>query len=259
MKFLIIFIILCGYGTLSLAAKAEDENAAETVNKIPSRIHISYNVKTGIGHGELKEVVNIVQESDTHTFKITSNAQATGIYKVVNPGKILRESRGIITDKGLQPDLFSDRRYKKEPRVSRFDWANKKLIIDNEGNVSEHSLPEFTLDRISFSYNFIFSSLAGDHVDVYVTDGRTLQPMRFNISREKLDTPVGELDTVVLSKRPTEADHFEREIWLATRYNMIPVRIRTVENDGLKIEKMVAEFRLSYAGNEPVVVSCCVQ
>lgn len=261
MKLLLLLLILCcGYGTSSLAVEAKNETAVDMANAIPTRIHISYNVKTGVGHGELNEVVDILRESDTHMFNITSNAQATGIFKAVNPGKILRESRGGITDKGLQPDIFSDRRHKKEPRISRFDWKKRRLTINNEGKVSEHPLPDFTLDRVSLSYNFIFFPLpAGDFVEVHVTDGRTLQLMRFKISRKKLNTPVGELDTIVLTKQQTETDKFERKIWLAIHYHMIPVRIKTVENDGLKIEKMVTEFKLSYADDDPVVVPCCAQ
>ncbi|MCW5619026.1 MAG: hypothetical protein KIS65_07440, partial [Nitrosomonas sp.] len=92
---------------------AEAHSTVLKSGKIPARIHISYTVTTGIGNGELSEIVDITQKADAHTFNISSNAQATGIFKVIKPGHIIRSSRGLITDKGLQPDYYSDQRADK--------------------------------------------------------------------------------------------------------------------------------------------------
>ena len=198
-----------GYGSLALASQATTE--------IPSRIHISYSVKTGIGHGELKEVVDIDQKSDTHTFTITSNAQATGVFKVIKPGSIFRKSRGHVTDKGLQPDYYSDQRANNEPSLALFDWENQILTLRHEGEETRQPLELGTMDRLSLSYNFIFTPQsgikAGTILDFQVTDGRSLQLMQFKVSREKLHTPLGKLETIVLTKLYSQDDKMQRKIW----------------------------------------------
>lgn len=241
---------------------AEAHSTVLKSGKILARIHISYTVTTGIGNGELSEIVDITQKADAHTFNISSNAQATGIFKVIKPGHIIRSSRGLITDKGLQPDYYSDQRADKTPSLALFDWGKKVLTLRHEGKETNEPLATDTLDRLSLSYHFIFMPYqeAQDEIQtgklfkVHVTDGRSTQLMRFKISNEKLNTPLGRLDTFVLTKLYDPDDSIQRKIWLAPDYHMIPVRIQSVEKDGLEVDKMIAEINLDY---DKPGASCC--
>ncbi len=258
MKFLLMFFMLWGYGFSAQAAGKKAE--IETETDIPTRIHISYTVKTGIGLGELNEIVDINQKNDAHTFNIISNAQATGVFKVIKPGNIIRESKGMITDAGLQPSIYSDQRANNKPSLALFDWKNQTLTLRHEGKEIQETLTTGTLDRLSLSYSFIFSSPdrieAGNMLDIHVTDGRSLQHIQYKVTKEKLNTPLGELETIVLTKQQTGDDKEQRKIWLAPRYHMVPVRIQSVEKDGLEVEKMIAELSLSYPDNSDNR-SCC--
>ncbi len=253
MKVLLLFLILLvlGYGTLTASAQATTEK--------PSRIHISYSVKTGIGHGELNEVIDIDRKNENHTFIITSNAQATGVFKVIKPGSILRKSSGHVTDKGLQPEYYSDQRADNEPSLALFDWKNQVITLKHEGQETRQPLVTGTMDRLSLSYNFIFTPLdsiqTGKILDFHVTDGRSLQLMQFEVSHENLDTPLGKLETIVLTKLFSPDDKMQRKIWLAPAYLMIPVRIQSIENDGLEVVKMVDNISLDYV-NDGI---CCAQ
>lgn len=258
MKFLLVLFMLWGHEFSALAA--EKKTDIETVTEIPTRIHISYTVKTGIGLGELNEIVDISQKSDTHTFNISSNAQAIGVFRVIKPGNIIRESKGMITGDGLQPSFYSDQRANNEPSLALFDWKNQTLTLKHEGKEVQKTLAAGTLDRLSLSYSFIFSPPnrveAGNMLDIHVTDGRSLQRIQYKVSKEKLKTPLGELETIVLTKQIAGEDKEQRKIWLALRYHMVPVRIQSVEKDGLEVEKMVAELSLSYPDDSDNR-SCC--
>ncbi len=262
MKFIFLFFIFLGYAIPAHAAEAMPQPATPEPGKIPTRIHISYTVTTGIGNGELSEIVDISQKSNIHTFSITSNAQATGIFKVIKPGHIVRNSRGLVTGKGLQPDYYSDQRTNKELSLALFDWKNNVLTLKHEGKETTEPLAIDTLDRLSLSYHFIFMphQEARDEIQtgklfkVHVTDGRSTQLMHFKIGNEKLDTPLGRLDTFVLTKLHDPDDSMQRKIWLAPDYHMIPVRIQSVEKDGLEVDKMIAELNLGY---DKPGTSCC--
>lgn len=72
--------------------------------EIPSRIEISYSVKTDVGEGEITEVMEMKKHTDDgYRYTINSKAQATGVYKLIEPNSIVRRSEGIITKQGLQP------------------------------------------------------------------------------------------------------------------------------------------------------------
>jgi hypothetical protein len=261
-KSIFLFFFFLSFAMPVYADEATSRSAILKSGKMPMRIHVGYTVTTGIGNGELSEIVDISQEIDAHTFNISSNAQATGIFKVIKPGNIIRNSRGLITDKGLQPDYYSDQRANKEPSLALFDWEKKILTLRHEGKETTEPLAADTLDRLSLSYHFIFMPLTevkdkmqtGKLFKVHVTDGRSTQLMRFKISNEKLDTPVGRLDTLVLTKLYDRDDSMRRKIWLAPDYHMIPVRIQSVEKDGLEVDKMIAEINLGY---DKPGVACC--
>ncbi len=82
---------------------------------IPSRIEISYNVKTDIGEGEIKEAMDITHTKNGLSYIINSEAQATGMFKLLEPNVIIRRSEGIITKKGLQPTKAYEKRGKMSP------------------------------------------------------------------------------------------------------------------------------------------------
>lgn len=238
MKFLSTFLLLWG---LSFSVFATD---------LPTRIDISFDVKTGMGHGELNETLEIKKGDDFLSYHIASEARASGIFKLIRPGSIVRDSRGIITQQGLQPSRFSDQRGKKIPSIAIFDWEKDSLVIRHKGKEKQKVLPVGTLDRLSLLYNFMFTPLNGEFIDVHVTDGRHLQQVRYAIAKEMLDTPIGKLETIVLTKQREKDDKLKRKVWFAKNHHMLPVRIITTEKDGLELEKIVTGINLSYSDDK---------
>ncbi len=257
MRLFLIFLILLGLEPAALAT--ENHIKTEATVKIPTRIQINYTVKTDIGHGELNDIVDFNQNNELQTFNITSDAQATGVFKMINPGKILRNSQGIVTEHGLQPNYYSDQRVNDKPRLALFDWKNQVLTLQNNNGKTLKPLTEGTLDRLSLPYNFIFAPIGdmenGNLLTIHVTDGYNLQLMQFKVSKETLDTPLGELETIVLTKQQTGDDRMQKKIWLSPAYHMIPVHIQSTEKDGLEIESMIAKIDIDYATK----MSCCAQ
>ncbi len=234
MKIFLPTVFLWGFSFIVMAAE------------LPSRVDISYAVKTGIGNGELNETMKIEQDNETNQYHIISEARPSGIIKLIKPGSILRNSLGNITKLGLQPLRFSDQRNGNQPSVAIFDWENSLLTLQHENNEEQKSLPDGTLDRLSFSYSFMFSPLSENFISAYITDGRSLELIRYAVDKEILETPLGELDTIVLTMQRKQNDKLQRKIWLAITHHMLPVRIISVEKDGLELEKMVTNINLSY-------------
>lgn len=213
---------------------------------IPSRVDISYSVTTDIGHGEINEVMEIKHVNGSHSYSITSEAQATGIYKLIEPGSIVRNSQGTITKHGLRPSRAYEKRGKKEPSVAVFDWENYIITLQHKGKKEQEKLPEGTLDRLSLSYNFMFAPLPKHYVEIYVTDGRSLQLARYIVTKEILSTSIGELETIALTRQYEKNAKVKRKLWLAPNHHMLPVRIVSIEEDGRELEKIVTGINISY-------------
>lgn len=234
MRTLIIILILCG---LSFTATATD---------LPTRIEISYEVEAVIGQGELNETMIIKHDGDVLNYSISSKARAIGMLKLVRPGSIKRHSQGIITTHGLRPDQFSDKRSKKKPRIATFNWDDNLLTIQYKGKEALEILPVGTLDILSLSYHFMFASITKKSVEIPLTDARGLKLIQYSVHEETIETPLGELETIVLTRQPKKDDKIKRRIWFSPSHHMLPVRIVSTGEDGLKLEKTVTEINLSY-------------
>lgn len=213
---------------------------------MPSRIEISYSVKTDIGEGEITEVIEVKHTDGGYRYTINSKAQATGVYKLIEPNSIVRRSEGIITRQGLQPFRAYEKRGKKQPSLAIFDWKNHLITLQHNNQAAQDKLPEGTLDRLSLSYNFIFTAPPEHHVERHVTNDLTLRLSRYTVTEEILDTPLGEMETIVLTRQEEKNSRLKRKLWLALNNRMLPVRIVSVEDNGREIDKIVTGINISY-------------
>ena len=234
MKFLLSILLLW---ILSFSVSATE---------IPSRIEISYAVSTDIGQGEINEVMEIKHINGGHSYTINSEAQASGVFKIIEPNSIVRHSEGTITKQGLRPTRAYEKRGKKEPGLAVFDWKNHVITLQHKGHQVQEKLPEGTLDRLSLSYNFMFAPLPEHHLDRYVTNGHSLQLSHYKVTEEVISTPIGKMKTVVLTRQEEKNSKLKRKLWLALNNHMLPVRIVSVEDNGREIDKIVTGINISY-------------
>ncbi len=213
---------------------------------IPTRIEISYTVTTDIGQGEINEVMEIKHTHSGYSYIINSEAQATGVFKIIEPNSILRHSEGFITKQGLKPTRAYEKRGKKEPSEAVFDWKNHTITLQHNGHQVQEKLPEGTLDRLSLSYNFMFAPLPKHHVDRYVTNGHSLRLSHYKVTKEILNTAIGEMEAIVLTRQEERNSKLKRKLWLAPNNHMLPVRIVSVEDNGREIDKIVTGISISY-------------
>lgn len=217
---------------------------------LPARVNLSYSLKVSGMSAEVKDAIETKRvrgagSSVRGSYTITSEARAKGALALLQQGSIARSSRGMVTNKGLQPLRFSDRRGNRQPAVAIFEWAKKLLTLQHKGNEQQTTLPVGTQDRLSMFYNFAFSAapLIGKTLELHETDGRSLSLFRYTVSgKEILDTPMGKLETIVLTKRQEHDDLRGRKIWLATAHHMLPVRILATEKDGGVLDQMITQI-----------------
>ncbi|SEL55179.1 DUF3108 domain-containing protein [Nitrosovibrio tenuis] len=214
---------------------------------IPPRVDISYSITSGTLEGEVNDTLEIKQENGARSYSISSEGRAKGLLALTQPDNVMRDSEGTITAKGvLRPARFSDQHGKKLPKVAIFDWNKKSLTLQYKGREEQRSLPTDAQDKLSLPYSFIFSSVPGKVVHLHETDGKRLELVRYAVSKETLDTPMGKLETIVLTKQLNksvdEDGARDKKIWLAVEHHMLPVRIVAHEKMGIVTDQMVTKI-----------------
>jgi hypothetical protein len=226
--------VLGGIGLLIAAAAAGGP-------KVPMRVEMDLMVEAkGMTVGEGRDVF----ESDGKRYSVTTEARTTGLARLLKKVDERRDSQGLVTDKGLQPLSFRQKRTGKPPNAADFDWALGELTMTEGDEVEKVALVPMTFDQASLPYAFVFSDPpVSGLLSVRVTDGRKLQEYDLAfVGRERIDTTLGALDTLHYRKVQPPGDKRGFEFWLGIGHHRLPVRIRIVEKDGTAFDSTVTRI-----------------
>ena len=203
----------------------------------PHRVQMDFDVNSGSMHlGEGRDVL----EHDGKQYSVVSESKTVGVAAFLYKMNIRRESRGLVTKGGLRPLHFQEERTRKPKRAADFDWEAKQLKLTDGENVSTIALPDNSFDQTSFAYAFAFRSPDDELPPVHLTDGRKLSDYKYQmVGKEKIKTPVGELETVHFQKVREADDKRGFEVWLAVEHHYLPVKIRFIEKDGTVLDSTV--------------------
>jgi len=203
----------------------------------PQRVQMDFAVTSGAMHlGEGRDVL----EHNGKQYSVISESKTVGIAAFLYKMNIRRVSRGLITKNGLRPLHFEEDRTRKPKRAADFDWEAKLIKLTDGDNVETVPLPDNTFDQTSFAYAFSFRPPSEEILPVHLTDGRWLSDYKYKfIGREKLKTPLGDLETVHFQKVQEADDKRGFDVWLAIEHHYLPVRIRFVEKNGTALDSTI--------------------
>ncbi|HEX9449841.1 MAG TPA: DUF3108 domain-containing protein [Burkholderiales bacterium] len=203
----------------------------------PPRVQMDFDVNSGSMHlGEGRDVL----EHDGKQYSVVSESKTVGVAAFLYKMNIRRESRGLVTKGGLRPLHFQEERTRKPKRAADFDWEAKQLKLTDGENVSTVALPDNSFDQTSFAYAFAFRSPDEELPPVHLTDGRKLSDYKYQmVGKEKIKTPIGELETLHFQKVREADDKRGFEVWLAIEHHYLPVKIRVIEKDGTVLDSTV--------------------
>ncbi len=203
----------------------------------PTHVQMDFSVNSGTMHlGEGRDVL----EHDGKQYSVISESKTVGLAAFFYKMNIRRESRGLITRAGLRPLHFEEERTRKPKRAADFDWDAKQIKLTDGENTTTVALPDNTFDQTSFAYVFAFRSPDDELPPVHLTDGRRLSDYKYQmVGKEKIKTPIGELETVHFQKVREADDKRGFEVWLAVEHHYLPVQIRYIEKDGTVLDSTV--------------------
>ena len=226
------------------APAAEITAGAATSGKtLPPRIDLAFKVFFGT-HGFLIGDAVYRFEHANNRYRIVTVGEARGLAALVLRGQGKLESRGLITDDGLQPQLLRiERGGPDRVETAAFDWE-AGIVTMHDNKTEALDLPTF--DPLSLMWQYYFTPPTSDVVTVTVATPRRL--VRYTLTREGTDT-------VEWSQGPIEAERWHRTsedgktdayLWLAPSLRHLPVKMRvsntvrgTVEVvlDGIRVDE----------------------
>lgn len=162
-------------------------------------------------------------------------------------GTLLAEkSEGVQDRRGLSPERFTSKRFRKHEVATVFDQKTHQLIFS--GNAAAQAFHEGDQDRLSVIWQLLSVARAapaqitpGARFSFSVAGTHDLQPWIFEVrQKQTLRTAIGETDAWQLIRVPEQnAGASLMEIWLAPAADWFPVRLRISEDNGDYIEQSI--------------------
>jgi len=158
---------------------------------------------------------------------------------------LLQKSEGTVTDAGLRPDFYSYQygSNANKSQTANFDWEKGVLIMRNAKGESIVNLTDGTQDFLSFMYQFMFTPPL-NNLQITMTNGKKLRTYDYSFQGEEIiSSKFGELKTIHLLK--SSDDEEKTELWLATEYQYLPVKIRKTEKNKTVIEQTLLNLSVN--------------
>lgn len=229
--------------TDNINAPAESILDGEELKEPPyNHVETEFEVMRGINTpaaGVTKVVFNIDANDQ---YSIISSTQAKGLAALFF-GNLTQKSEGTVTENGLQPDFYSYQygNDAKKSQTANFNWSDNVVHMHSSRGDTSANLVAGTQDFLSFMYQFMFTPPL-DNMQITMTNGKRLRTYAYSFEGEEtITTKMGELKTIHLLK--SSGDEEKTEIWLASDYQYLPVRIRKTEKDGTVIEQLATNIQ----------------
>ncbi|MDP3087978.1 MAG: DUF3108 domain-containing protein [Methylotenera sp.] len=180
---------------------------------------------------------------DTEQYRIKSVIQAKGLAALIIPD-LLQTSDGILSISGLQPQhyLYQFGDNKNKTFSANFDWQNKKINLQGERGQQQLDLTEGTQDLLSFMYQFMFVAPL-QNMQLSITNGKKVAIYDYSFEGEEvINTKMGDIKTYHLKRSATEGDK-KTELWLASEYQHVPVKIRESGKNGKVYELLIKSLK----------------
>lgn len=161
-----------------------------------------------------------------------------------------QKSEGFITKDGLRPNYYSYEYGNRKSQIANFSWSDGIVLLHTAKGTKTENLTAGTQDLLSFMYQFMFKPPL-ESLSITMTNGKNLRTYTYSFEGEELiDTRFSsDLKTIHLIKTGSEED--KTEIWLATDYKYLPVKIRKTEKDGSTVEQIMTNISTKAPQTEP--------
>ncbi|WP_029147414.1 DUF3108 domain-containing protein [Methylophilus sp. 5] len=185
--------------------------------------------------------IDYVQDSPGH-YTLRWLVEGRGLLKLLYPS-LEQQSTGEVGPGGLKPHFY---RYAFGSRASKtyaatFDWETNVISLQTSKGEQRRDLRVNTQDILSFMYQFMFVPPLQE-MHVTLTNGRRVGEYEYTFEGE---------DSLVVADQTIQTVHIVHtrgdtdekvELWLASDYRYVPVKIKKLEKNGMVIEQVATRL-----------------
>lgn len=224
------------------AAAADDELRTEGW---PRRGSIVFRVFMGDPGFEVGEARHAWSHDETH-YTMELELRTTGVAALMNRFLYTQRSEGEVGAKGLKPRRFSVEQRGRASDVVEFDWQAAQATIRRGGRKPRTaSIAPGDQDVLSLWHQVGLVGVGGLPANLTVLTNKSAKPAALKVvGPESAELPIGRLDTLRLRAEAGDGS-LTVDIWLASRYGMLPVRIRIVDDEGEVLDQRAIQLRLT--------------
>ena len=190
---------------------------------LPPRVDLAYKLYLG-NHGFLIGDATYRFEHSSNRYRIYTVGRARGLAALLIRGEGRLESRGLITDEGLQPVEFAFERSDTGKREeARFDWE-AGIVTLNGGKTAAIDTPMF--DALSLMWQYYFTP--PDARRIAFSLATTRRVTRYTVTHdgnETIDWGNGTIDTERWH-RVSDDGRNDSYAWLAPSLRYLPVKMQ---------------------------------
>ncbi|MGQ2964974.1 DUF3108 domain-containing protein [Methylophilus sp.] len=168
--------------------------------------------------------------------------EGRGLLKLLYP-KLEQQSRGEIGPHGLKPHFYRYAFGSKADKIyeADLDWETNLITLKTAKGEQRYDLPDNTQDILSFMYQFMFVPPLQE-MQVALTNGRRLNTYQYEFEGEDAMVIADQtIQTVHIAHTRGETDE-KIELWLASDYRYVPVKIRKQEKNGMVVEQIATHL-----------------
>ncbi|HTI48088.1 MAG TPA: DUF3108 domain-containing protein [Casimicrobiaceae bacterium] len=207
---------------------------------LPPRLDLAYKVFLGT-QGFVIGDATYRFEHDDYNYRIATVAQARGLAALLVHGRGRIESRGRITQNGLQPLAFEVERGSPDKReVAVFDWSNNVITLNDH---KTEALDGLTFDPLTVLWQTYFTPPDASRYSFSVATTRRIY--HYTVTREgeeRIAWREGEVDTERWH-RVSDDSKTEAWFWLAPSMHYIPIKIRVTQTSRGTLEALLDAIR----------------
>jgi hypothetical protein len=175
---------------------------------------------------------------DTYTYSSVNTAH--GFFRMAFPDALTQVSTFRITDGNVVPMTFRGSDEKERPIDLTFDWQKKRVTGTAKERAVDLELPEGAQDAMSLQIASLRSLASGKlQGTVWMIDATKLKQYELHLEgNARIDTELGELDTVIYSSRRPNSDSYTRT-WVAPALGYLPVKAERIDGKKVQVKLLI--------------------
>ena len=194
------------------------------VEGLPANLEIDYALKSSLA--DAHAVYRWSRDGDS--YRITGEGEADGFFALFLEGRMLQESRGTVTARGLRPESFVEKKPNTADEGLEFDWPANKVTFDRGGSRNTTELTDNTVDWLSmiFQLAHVPPPQGAETMQLRVFTQRKLYKFDLKVlGVEEITIPLGTVRALHL-RHVDPQDKQVVDVWLGIDHHYLPVKMR---------------------------------